>query len=389
MPASIASNWLSSVSMARSGARVSAVNSSIDRSTAFGASCLVISTTPPRMACSSTRPNSFFAAVAVTAAPTGATITATDASAAELGDDTATFVISRPAGEPTTADHPVTVTIGGTASPFSDYGSSSGIGNGASFSTAIPAGQPSLTITLTAFFDAVVEGPETVTFTVDGTSATATIVDEPAATLAATDAAASEVGPDAATFVVSRATGASTAYDRPATVTIGGTASPFTDYASSSGIGNGASFGVTIPAGQASATVTVTPIDDFIQETGGETVILTLTADPSYGLGATSTGTVTIADNEVLPTVTITATPRHPVPRASDSRAGRVTERAPSCIPGPCSALTFAMPAAPVARDPADPYASHSSPGALAERPVIVSDTRSEAAIFTRQAGPR
>ena len=150
--------------------------------------------------------------VTSTTAPTNATITATDANAAELGDDTATFVISRPVGEPTTSDHPVTVTIGGTASPFSDYGSSSGIGNGASFSTSIPAGQSSIAITVTAFFDAVVEGPETVTFTVDGTSATATIADEPAATIAVTDAAAAELASDTATFTISRAAGASTAF---------------------------------------------------------------------------------------------------------------------------------------------------------------------------------
>ena len=232
--------------------------------------------------------------VAITSAPTNATITATDANAAELGDDTATFVISRPIGEPTASEHPVTVTIGGTASPFSDYGSSSGIGNGASFSTTIPAGQSSLTITVTAFFDAGVEGPETVTFTVDGTSATATIVDEPAATIAATDAAAAEAGSDTATFTVSRAAGASTAYDRPATVAIGGTASPFTDYASSSGIGNGASFGVIIPAGQASMTITVTPFADGTVE-GSETVTFTVEGTPA---------TATIADGPVSTTRT-------------------------------------------------------------------------------------
>jgi hypothetical protein len=236
----------------------------------------------------------FSAAVPITAAPTNATIAATDASAAELGDDTATFVISRPAGEPTTSDHAVTVTIGGTASPFSDYGSSSGVGNGASFSTAIPAGQSSLTIIVTAFFDAAVEGPETVTFTVDGTSATATIADEPAATIAATDAAASEVASDPATFVVSRAAGASTAYDRPVTVAIGGTASPFTDYGSSSGIGNGASFGVTIPAGQTSFAITVTPFADATVE-GPETVTFTVEG---------TSATATIADAPVSATRT-------------------------------------------------------------------------------------
>ena len=199
----------------------------------------------------------FSATVAVASAPAGATIAATDATAAELGNVNATFVISRPLGEPTTSSHPVTVTISGTAS-LGDYGSSIGLGNGASISTAIPAGQSSLTVTVTAFFDAVVEGPETVTFTVDGTSATATIADEPAATIAATNAATSEVGSDPATFTVSRAVGASTC-TRPVTVTIGGTASPFSDYGSSSGIGNGASFAVTIPTGQASIDDTVTP----------------------------------------------------------------------------------------------------------------------------------
>ncbi|MGC4016593.1 MAG: Calx-beta domain-containing protein [Luteolibacter sp.] len=54
--------------------------------------------------------------------------------------------------------------------------------------------------------------------------------------------------------------------------TLSGMATNGTDYQTLSGT-------VTIPAGQTSATITVTPIDDYLQETGGETVILTLTAD--------------------------------------------------------------------------------------------------------------
>ena len=231
----------------------------------------------------------FSATVAVTSAPTGATIAATDANAAELGDDTATFVISRPIGEPTTSDRLVTVAIGGTASPFSDYGTSSGIGNGASFPVTIPAGQASTPITVTAFFDAIAEGPETVTFTVDGTSVTATITDEPAATIVVTDAAAAELGSDTATFTISRAAGASTAFDRPVTVAIGGTASPFSDYGSSIGIGNGASVSVTIPAGQATMLITVTPFTDALVE-GPETVTFTVEG---------TSATATIADGPV------------------------------------------------------------------------------------------
>ena len=98
----------------------------------------------------------FSAALAVTSAPTGATITATDATAAELGDDTATFVISRPVGEPTTAAHPVSVSITGGAQQFTDYAiSGPGLINfSGSFGVDIPAGQTSVTVTVTPEFRA-------------------------------------------------------------------------------------------------------------------------------------------------------------------------------------------------------------------------------------------
>ncbi|MHC4717012.1 MAG: Calx-beta domain-containing protein, partial [Planctomycetota bacterium] len=55
---------------------------------------------------------------------------------------------------------------------------------------------------------------------------------------------------------------------------------------------------VTIPDGQSSADITITPVDDAESE-GDETVTLTLTADPAYTLGAQTSDTVTIADNDV------------------------------------------------------------------------------------------
>src|SRR6185295_19213267 len=63
---------------------------------------------------------------------------------------------------------------------------------------------------------------------------------------------------------------------------------------------------VTIPAGAASATVTVTPVDDSLLEPA-ETVILTATAGAGYTVGSPSSGTVTITDNDT-PVVTIAAT---------------------------------------------------------------------------------
>ncbi len=52
-----------------------------------------------------------------------------------------------------------------------------------------------------------------------------------------------------------------------------------------------------IPAGQASATVNVTPIDDSLLE-GDETVILTLAQSASYAIGSPANATITIADDE-------------------------------------------------------------------------------------------
>ncbi len=55
------------------------------------------------------------------------------------------------------------------------------------------------------------------------------------------------------------------------------------------------------------ALININPIDDTLAE-GSETVILTLGTGTGYTVGATNTATVTIADNEVLPVITIAAT---------------------------------------------------------------------------------
>ena len=102
--------------------------------------------------------------------PTVTTV-ATDASAAELGPDTATLVISRGSGEATTADRLVQGTMSGTAAKEADYTLSAPGGVAASsnsFEVTIPAGQTSVTVTVTPVFDPAMEGPETATFTVEG-----------------------------------------------------------------------------------------------------------------------------------------------------------------------------------------------------------------------------
>src|SRR5206468_7343427 len=74
----------------------------------------------------------------------------------------------------------------------------------------------------------------------------------------------------------------------------GGTAAAGDDYATLSG-------SVVIPAGATSAPVTVTPADDSAVESD-ETVVLTLAASTTYDFAAPSGATVTIADNDSVPT---------------------------------------------------------------------------------------
>lgn len=110
----------------------------------------------------------------------------------------------------------------------------------------------------------------------------------PVVSVAVSDGSASEAGPNPGAFTVSR-TG-STAQALTVAYTIGGTASPGGDYATLPGT-------ATIPAGAGSATVPVTVVDDGLQEPD-ETVTLTVSASAAYSLGATTSGTLTIADND-------------------------------------------------------------------------------------------
>ena len=119
-----------------------------------------------------------------------------------------------------------------------------------------------------------------------------TIVDNnnvPTVTMSATGDTATEQGPTPGMFTVSRSGSTSSALT--VNYTVGGTATSGSDYQSLSG-------SVVIPAGQSSAPIVVTPIDDGILGEGNETVVVTLTADAAYAVGAQNSGTVTIVDND-------------------------------------------------------------------------------------------
>jgi hypothetical protein len=111
----------------------------------------------------------------------------------------------------------------------------------------------------------------------------------PTVTIAATTPTATEAGPSPGAFTVSRS--GSTASALTVSYTVSGTATPGSDYTTLSGT-------VLIPAGSPSAPIPVTPVDDFAVEPD-ETVIVTLSANAAYTVGAPSAATVTIVSNDV------------------------------------------------------------------------------------------
>jgi len=89
---------------------------------------------------------------------------------------------------------------------------------------------------------------------------------------------------------------------------------------------------VTIPAGQSSIAVTVTPIDDQLIEPA-ETVILTLQGNPTtYLVGTPSTATVTIAD-DTPNTVTLVATDATAAEPGADTGLFTITRTGPTTFP--------------------------------------------------------
>ena len=106
----------------------------------------------------------------------------------------------------------------------------------------------------------------------------------PTVTIAATDPTATEAGPTTGQFTLTR-TGVTTAA-LTVNYTVAGTATAGSDYAALTGT-------VVLPAGSATATMTVTPIDDLLVE-GDETVVVTLSANAAYTVGTPASATVTI-----------------------------------------------------------------------------------------------
>ena len=148
---------------------------------------------------------------------------------------------------------------------------------------------------------------------VGATSSLATV------SITATDANAAETlstqTANNGTFTITR-TG-STAAALTVSLAVTGTATNGTDYSRLPTT-------VTIPVGQTSVTLTLTPIDDTLSE-GNETATITLSNSSSYIVDSTRTsGTVTISDNDrVLPSVSIVASDAV----AAETRSGQTANR--------------------------------------------------------------
>jgi hypothetical protein len=158
-----------------------------------------------------------------------------------------------------------------------------GTGGSGSYSWAIPSTQPGgsdYQIKVTSTTNSAYTDTSNANFTIAGPL--------PVVTVTATDGSAAEAGTTTGMYRISR-TGA-TVSSLSVSFTMGGSAQNGVDY-------NAITSPVTIPARASYVYVTLRPIDDSVQE-GNETAILTISTDPNYVIGSSSSATITIQDND-------------------------------------------------------------------------------------------
>jgi len=247
-------------------------------------------------------------------------IVVSDGTAGEAGPEAGAFSITRTG--PTTGALTVFYDIAGLASQGVDYQALSG-------SVTIPPGAASAAVVITPIDDSLIEGAESVVLTLRADPgyvvvtpgiAILSIADDDlgVVTIAATDPDASEAGTSSGTFVLSRTGDTSAAL--LVILTRGGTATNASDYASL----GGPTFTMTIPAGEFSAPLTISPLADNLVE-GDETVVLTVATSLTYVVGNPSTATVTIADD--APVVSIVAADADAAESGLDPGAFVITRR--------------------------------------------------------------
>ncbi|MEE9363058.1 MAG: gliding motility-associated C-terminal domain-containing protein [Cellulophaga sp.] len=232
-----------------------------------------------------------------------ATITATDATATELGTTTGEFTITLDAINATGSTIVVNYSIGVDAVNGTDY---STIGT----SVSIANGVQSATVSIIPIDDVDVELDENVELTLSagtgytlGAPSSAIVVlssDDvapPIATISASDASAAELGTDPGEFTITldaiNTTGSAIVVNYSIS-TGAGNAINGTDYSSIVS-------SVSIANNSQSATVLITPIDDAEVESN-ENIELTLAIGTGYTPGAPSSAIVVVTDDDNCPT---------------------------------------------------------------------------------------
>jgi hypothetical protein len=236
------------------------------------------------------------------AAPTVAFTLASQSPSEAGGTVAATVQLSAVSG----LDVTVPFVVGGTATADSDY-------TVVSSPVTIPAGSTTATIGVALLDDASYEFDESVSLSL-GTPTNATLGAQKVHTILIVDndplptvnfavdsqSAAENLG---GLSVIVQLSAPSV---QPVTVSFAATgtaAGGGTDYTISGSP-------VTIPAGQTTATITVTMIDDAMLESN-ETVVLTMATPTQADLGEQTTHTITILDNDVPPTVKFVTDAQH------------------------------------------------------------------------------
>lgn len=261
--------------------------------------------------------------------------------------------LSAPAAAACSVDY---LTANGTATQPDDYTTTTG-------TLSFAAGETVKYISVPVTDDSALETSENLTVTLvnpvntvlgSATTHTLTITDNdsPAVSIVANDASASEGG-DAGQFTLTRTGDTTNAL--AVTLTRTGSAANTTDYAAINTT-------QTIPAGQASLTVNVSPVQDTSNE-GNETVILTVTSGSGYVVGTPSAATVTILDDD-RSTVTITANDPTASEAAGNPGQFTITRTAPTNV-----ALTVNLTIAGTATNTTD-YANVAATVAFAANDV-------------------
>ncbi len=237
--------------------------------------------------------------------PPKISLSISDANAEESNLSTATVQVVR------TGDAQEAVTVNYTVNPANALIVGTPATSGVDFvalsgSVVVPRFRTSANIVITPLDDSLVEGTEKVLIHLSPSAVydfggnrdeTLSILDNdfPLVTVTTADGIASESGPDPGTFSFSR-TGDTTSNltIRFSLATGANQATRNVDYAFPIRI---VSNTVTIPSGQNTLAVAITPIDDSQQESQ-EQVTLSILQDAAYVVGSSNTATIFIGDND-------------------------------------------------------------------------------------------